>query len=61
MAAAAAVAAFIATLAFLDWKVELATQHSIVVIDGDTVRHQGFTYRLVGFETLERGDTARCD
>ena len=54
-------AAFIATLAFLDWKVELATQHSIVVIDGDTVRHQGFTYRLVGFETLERGDTARCD
>ena len=33
----------------------------IDVIDGDTVRFQGATYRLVGFDTPERGDRARCD
>ena len=33
----------------------------IEVIDGDTVRQQGFTFRLVGFDTPERGDRARCD
>jgi endonuclease YncB( thermonuclease family) len=34
---------------------------SISVIDGDTVRLDGNTYRLVGFDTPERGDKARCD
>ena len=33
----------------------------INVIDGDTVRYEGSTYRLVGFDTPERGDRARCD
>jgi endonuclease YncB( thermonuclease family) len=37
------------------------TPGPIDVIDGDTVRQQGFTYRLVGFDTPERGDRARCD
>lgn len=32
----------------------------IEIIDGDTVRQQGITYRLVGFDTPERGDRARC-
>jgi endonuclease YncB( thermonuclease family) len=34
---------------------------SISVIDGDTVRFEGKTYRLVGFDTPERGDRAGCD
>jgi endonuclease YncB( thermonuclease family) len=33
----------------------------ISVIDGDTVRSGGHTYRLVGFDTPERGDLAHCD
>jgi endonuclease YncB( thermonuclease family) len=33
----------------------------IEVIDGDTVRFNGAVYRLVGFDTPERGDKARCD
>jgi endonuclease YncB( thermonuclease family) len=33
---------------------------SISVVDGDTVRSGGRTYRLVGFDTPERGDLARC-
>jgi endonuclease YncB( thermonuclease family) len=33
----------------------------IDVIDGDTVRFDGGVYRLVGFDTPERGDRARCD
>jgi endonuclease YncB( thermonuclease family) len=33
----------------------------IEVIDGDTVRFSGAVYRLVGFDTPERGDKARCD
>jgi endonuclease YncB( thermonuclease family) len=31
------------------------------VIDGDTVRFDGGVYRLLGFDTPERGDRARCD
>ncbi|MGY3496694.1 thermonuclease family protein [Bradyrhizobium sp. USDA 4502] len=33
----------------------------IVVVDGDTVRHQGQLYRLAGFDTPEKGDLARCE
>jgi endonuclease YncB( thermonuclease family) len=33
----------------------------IEVIDGDTVRFEGAVYRLVGIDTPERGDKARCD
>jgi endonuclease YncB( thermonuclease family) len=38
-----------------------ANQSGISVIDGDTVRLGGITYRLVGFDTPERGDRALCD
>jgi endonuclease YncB( thermonuclease family) len=31
------------------------------VIDGDTVRFNGAVYRLVGIDTPERGEKARCD
>jgi endonuclease YncB( thermonuclease family) len=34
---------------------------TIEVIDGDTVRFDGEVYRLVGFDTPERGDRARCE
>jgi len=81
VAVAAAVVAFVATMALLNWKAGPAVQHPatqqenevtilrpdprssgpIEVVDGDTVRHEGFTYRLVGFDTPERGDKARCD
>jgi endonuclease YncB( thermonuclease family) len=81
VAVAVAVVAFVATMAFLNWKAGPAVQHPAIqqqndvtilrpeprlsgpidVIDGDTVRHQGITYRLVGFDTPERGDRARCD
>jgi endonuclease YncB( thermonuclease family) len=75
-AIAAAVIAFAATTAFLSWqssrpgivqtKVEIlrptpSQAGPIDVIDGDTVRFQGATYRLVGFDSPERGDKARCD
>jgi endonuclease YncB( thermonuclease family) len=33
----------------------------IEVIDGDTVRFNGERYRLVGIDTPESGDRARCD
>jgi endonuclease YncB( thermonuclease family) len=71
----AAVIAFAATTAFLNWqssrpgiehtRVEIlrptpSQTGPIDVIDGDTVRFQGATYRLVGFDTPERGDKARC-
>ncbi|UPK33129.1 thermonuclease family protein [Bradyrhizobium sp. 186] len=39
---------------------ERASQ-AIQVIDGDTVRLDGNTYRLVGFNTPEKGDLARCE
>ncbi|GLR90560.1 thermonuclease family protein [Bradyrhizobium iriomotense] len=34
---------------------------AIQVIDGDTVRLDGITYRLVGFNTPEKDDLARCE
>jgi endonuclease YncB( thermonuclease family) len=75
VAVAAATVVFGATIAFLNWKAgpavpvnevkilrpDLPPPGPIEVIDGDTVRHAGFTYRLVGFDTPERGDKARCD
>jgi endonuclease YncB( thermonuclease family) len=33
----------------------------IEVIDGDTIRLNGTAYRLIGFDTPERGDKAQCD
>jgi endonuclease YncB( thermonuclease family) len=33
----------------------------ILVVDGDTIRVSGVSYRLVGFDTPEKGDRARCD
>ncbi len=73
-AVAAAVIGFAATMIFLSWQSTprvvilrpdsrpTPTQSSpIEVIDGDTVRFSGVVYRLVGFDTPERGDKARCD
>jgi endonuclease YncB( thermonuclease family) len=74
-AIAAAVFAFAATMAFLNWRSSPGHQAAnveiirpipkladpIEVIDGDTVRMKGTVYRLTGFDTPERGDKARCD
>jgi endonuclease YncB( thermonuclease family) len=73
---AGAVLAFATTYIFLEWQgnpsptkphrvqiIRPAPPESgpIEVIDGDTVRLQGVVYRLIGFDTPERGDKARCD
>lgn len=34
---------------------------AIFAVDGDTVRHQGQVYRLVGFDAPESGNRARCE
>jgi endonuclease YncB( thermonuclease family) len=64
---------FAATMTFLNWqsrpqqtRVEILrpspTQSGqIEVIDGDTVRFNRARCRLVGIDTPERGDKARCD
>lgn len=62
-----------AVLAFLAWQrapqtqthsaappLQSAPYQAISVIDGDTVKLDGNTYRLVGFNTPEKGDLARC-
>jgi endonuclease YncB( thermonuclease family) len=36
-------------------------QSDITIVDGNTVRSGGVVYRLVGFDTPERGDRALCD
>ena len=59
-------------LAFLAWQpaplthsaappVQAAPYQAIRVIDGDTVKLDGNTYRLAGFNTPENGDLARCE
>ncbi len=73
-AVALAVFAFAATTIFMNWQSRPVQQThvqvlrpnptqsgQIDVIDGDTVRFQGVAYRLVGIDTPERGDKARCD
>ena len=73
-AVALAVFAFAATTILMNWQSEPVQQThvqvlrpnptqcgQIEVIDGDTVRFDGAVYRLVGFDTPERGDKARCD
>jgi endonuclease YncB( thermonuclease family) len=61
----AAVLGFTATWAFVTWQSGGVGQgvpsQPIEVIDGDTVRFNGTVYRLVGIDTPERGDKARCD
>jgi endonuclease YncB( thermonuclease family) len=37
-----------------------AQNGAIVPVDGDTVLANGKTYRLVGFDTPERGERAKC-
>jgi endonuclease YncB( thermonuclease family) len=62
-------AAALATMLTFDWPLvggdDASGQGSFIggrptVIDGDTVRWQGRTVRLVGFDTPETGDAARC-
>ncbi|WP_271553194.1 thermonuclease family protein [Bradyrhizobium sp. CCBAU 45394] len=67
-ASAASVFAFVAVAKFLAWPdTPRATprydgvSQAIEVIDGETVRIEGRTYRLVGFNTPETGDLVRCD
>ena len=44
----------------LDVSVPAPWSSGIHVVDGDTVRSGGRTYRLVGFNTPEQGTLARC-
>ena len=55
-----AVAAFLQTE--IDTRAPIPTNSvAISVVDGDTVRANGQTYRLVGFDTPESGSLARCE
>ncbi|WP_314963697.1 thermonuclease family protein [Bradyrhizobium cosmicum] len=67
-ALATALFSFAAVSAFLVWsgaphrtEPDQRSSQMIEVIDGDTVRLDGNTYRLVGFNTPEKGDLARCE
>jgi hypothetical protein len=48
-------------LAVLIAGVTFLMEGRIRVLDGDTVRYQSRTVRLVGFDTPETGDRARCE
>ncbi|MFB9266815.1 thermonuclease family protein [Bradyrhizobium erythrophlei] len=70
-AVATAILAFVVVYAFLVWRdrptiptvIQSSTRapYRIDVVDGDTVRAGGYTYRLVGFDTPEKGNLARCE
>lgn len=48
-------------LAFAPVAAEPVAPDQIQAIDGDTVRAYGVTVRLVGFDTPESGNLAKCD
>jgi endonuclease YncB( thermonuclease family) len=67
--AGSVLAAALVTMLTFDWPLvggdDAVGQGSFIggrptVLDGDTVRWQGRTVRLVGFDTPETGDRARC-
>ena len=58
---AAIVAVSAVLLGIVDFWTSPNSPITIFAVDGDTVRYQGMVYRLVGFDTPERGDKARCD
>jgi endonuclease YncB( thermonuclease family) len=61
------ITAFVVLGRMLGWSVEHQTVVStdavgtISIIDGDTIRSNGQRYRLVGYDTPEVGDHARCE
>jgi endonuclease YncB( thermonuclease family) len=59
LSAVVALAALTLGIAFF-W-ISPSSPIAIFAVDGDTVRHQGQVYRLVGFDTPERGDKAHCE
>mgnify|MGYP000135485710 CR=1 FL=1 len=40
---------------------EAISPRDVYVMDGDTIRVKGETFRLVGFDAPEIGNTARCE
>jgi endonuclease YncB( thermonuclease family) len=56
-----AIAAFLQTEIDTHGPLSKTSAVSISVVDGDTVRANGQTYRLVGFDTPESGSLARCE
>ncbi|MFB6418983.1 thermonuclease family protein [Bradyrhizobium tunisiense] len=59
--AAAAVVAAMVLLGIAHAWTSPGSPLTIVIVDGDTVRYQSQIYRLVGFDTPERGDKAMCE
>jgi hypothetical protein len=39
----------------------LVCASDLIILDGDTIKSNGITYRLIGFDTPERGDRALCN